>query len=369
MDAGCRRTPKVVGLLVSSAGDGLDYVPEGLPLVHPAPPDLHFGLWHMERDPTDVDERDPSTTSVAQHMIAGSFAGVAEHGIMFPIDTIKTMVQAGGGRAAGGEAAVQGGTSARLALVRQLVANDGLGVLWRGVSVVPVGCIPAHAMMFSAYETIVEIGGSRQEDAPARSVAMVGALAGGISTLFHDAVMVPTETVKQLGYYRDARHCLERIIANGGGSLYRSMPTTLAMNVPYSSVMMMSNETLRKWLNPTGEFNFWVYLLSGCLSGAFAAGLTTPLDVVKTALQTQGLRPPTETLSREAPKHFQVRYNTAADAAKAIWRANGVLGFLWGLKPRMLQMGPSCAISWCAYESAKHLIDRFQFGVARIGYS
>ena len=102
------------------------------------------------------------------------------------------------------------------------------------------------------------------------------------------------------------------------------------MNVPYSSVMMMCNESLRKWLNPSGEFNFKVYLCSGCLSGAFAAGLTTPLDVVKTALQTQGLRPPKEHLSREAPKHFHVRYSTAFDAALAIWRANGLRGFLWG---------------------------------------
>lgn len=137
------------------------------------------------------------------------------------------------------------------------------------------------------------------------------------------------------------------------------------MNVPYSSVMMMCNESLRKWLNPSGEFNFKVYLCSGCLSGAFAAGLTTPLDVVKTALQTQGLRPPKEHLSREAPKHFHVRYSTAFDAALAIWRANGLRGFLWGLKPRMLQVGPSCAISWCAYESMKHMLDRF--GIARIG--
>jgi hypothetical protein len=70
---------------------------------------------------------------------------------------------------------------------------------------------------------------------------------------------VPTETVKQrlqLGYYRNAQHCLERIVAKGGTSLFRSMPTTLAMNVPYNSLMMMCNESLRKWLNPSGDFNF-----------------------------------------------------------------------------------------------------------------
>ena len=150
------------------------------------------------RDPTEVDERDPTTTTVVQHMLAGSFAGVAEHGLMYPVDTVKTMVQAAGGREAiAGDVALQGGTSARLALVRQLIANNGIGVLWRGVGVVPVGCIPAHAMMFSSYEMILEAGGSRKEGASSQKVALVGAVAGGISTVFHDAIMVPTETVKQ----------------------------------------------------------------------------------------------------------------------------------------------------------------------------
>ena len=181
---------------------------------------------------------------------------------------------------------------------------------------------------------------------------------------------MPTETVKQrlqLGYYRNAQHCLERIVAKGGTSLFRSMPTTLAMNVPYNSLMMMCNESLRKWLNPSGDFNFKFYLFSGCVSGTLAAGVTTPLDVVKTALQTQGLRPPTAEsgYSRDVPKHFEVRFRGAGDAIRAIWRANGLRGFLWGMRPRMLQVGPSCAISWCAYESMKHTLDKF--GVGRAG--
>ena len=48
-------------------------------------------------------------------------------------------------------------------------------------------------------------------------------------------------------FSKDARHFL----------------TTLSMNVPYCSLMMMSNESLKRWLNPSGEFNLGVYLLSG----------------------------------------------------------------------------------------------------------
>ena len=86
-------------------------------------------------------------------------------------------------------------------------------------------------------------------------------------------------------------------MAKGGTSLYRSMPTTLAMNMPYNSLMMMCNESMRKWLNPSGDFNFKVYLLSGCVSGAFAAALTTPLDVIRAPL----VAPPATSWSRAHP--------------------------------------------------------------------
>ena len=57
----------------------------------------------------------------------------------------------------------------------------------------------------------------------------------------------------QLGYYRDAIEAAQWMAAGGGSSFFRSLPTTLAMNVPYCSLMMMSNESLKKWLAPSGH--------------------------------------------------------------------------------------------------------------------
>ena len=37
----------------------------------------------------DWEEHDPQNGSLLQHMIAGSAAGVAEHVVMFPVDTYK----------------------------------------------------------------------------------------------------------------------------------------------------------------------------------------------------------------------------------------------------------------------------------------
>lgn len=54
-----------------------------------------------------------------------------------------------------------------------------------------------------------------------------------------------------------------------------------------SMVMVSSNETIKKVLNPTGEHNVSAYLLAGAISGALAGAFTNPLDVAKTRLQTQ----------------------------------------------------------------------------------
>lgn len=293
------------------------------------------------------------TSSFRHHAIAGSFAGVAEHVSVFPIDTIKTHVQA------------QRSTTATLTwssdlvLARTLVTQHGVGSLWRGVGVAASACGPAHALMFTTYEHVLTLGG--QESAGADRAAVVGAVAGGVSTLAHDLVMVPADTIKQrmqLGYYRSAFHCLSRMLATGGGSLYRSLPTTLAMNVPYASLMMMANEGARKVVNPSGEYSLTTFLLCGGFSGAFAAALTTPLDVVKTRLQTQGLARASATAGElgGAPRGFVVRYRGFVDATRAIAAEHGARGFFRGVAPRVLTIGPSCALSWCAYESAKRLL-------------
>ena len=148
------------------------------------------------------------------------------------------------------------------------------------------------------------------------------------------------------------------MLASGGGSFFRSLPTTLAMNVPYVSLMMASNESLKRWLNPSGAFDVTVYLVSAGVSGAVAAGLTTPLDVVKTRLQIQSLSTPTTALGGAPGDAYFVRYHGFMAAVRSIYVESGVSGFWRDLGPRVAMYGPSCAISWVSYECCKKLLLR-----------
>lgn len=165
----------------------------------------------------------------------------------------------------------------------------GFVQLWRGAPAMVVACVPSHAAYFSVYEKAKQLTGANQPGHHPVAAAMSGAMA----TTLHDAILTPMDVVKQrlqLGFYGGVLDSMRRIVREEGArALYRSYPTTVLMNIPYAGVLVASNESIKQVLNPTGVFSMPTYLLAGALAGACAAAVTTPLDVLKTRLQTQGL--------------------------------------------------------------------------------
>jgi len=223
----------------------------------------------------DWEEWDPQASPFHVHMLAGSIAGAAEHLVVFPVDTIKTFLQ------------TEGNTGKQE--LKELVKTHGFRRLWRGVSTTLVGCIPAHAGYFSIYEWgKVAFGANGPNHAP-----LAAASTGILATIAHDAVMSPMDVVKQrlqLGFHANIFDAFRTIWKSEGGSaLFRSFPTTLAMNMPFAAVSISSNESLRRIINPSGEYSFSTFVSCGIVSGGLAGFFTTPFDVVRTRLNVQYL--------------------------------------------------------------------------------
>jgi solute carrier family 25 iron transporter 28/37 len=377
------------------------------------------------------------------HCIAGSIAGVAEHTLLFPVDTVKTHMQAycsscpnnpinmsnadkatkavcvgpptkagsvapstqgmwstmrnlvQHGNAHGHQAATarQTGTlslSSKLASNRMDVSTSrGYTRLWRGVQTMTTGCIPAHALYFSSYEftkdaltttTTDPITGHSHEH-----LTTIGAsAAGAISTLCHDLVMTPMDTIKQrmqLGHYKNMNHAFRHVLHHEGwNGLYRSFGVTVLTNVPYGMIMVTTNEFLRDVLmnmkarseseseNHSQVLDVQTTMLAGCGAGAVAAGITAPLDRVKTRLQTQAFAnvKPIMALHQDAVKpcpkarasvsvqeKLRLPYNGLMDAFGSIVKEEGYVGLWRGLVPRLMTHTPAVAISWTTYETAK----------------
>lgn len=338
------------------------------------------------------------------HCIAGSLAGVAEHTVVYPLDTVRTHIQVCAAchvHPASSKAMAKQQTSLLqkaainsnnnigmwqtmrqlmsqpMALEQGLVSTKtaasqpslaGVTRLWRGVQTIMVGCIPAHALYFSTYEIVK----AATLDNKGQVTTYGSALAGAAAVVSHDIILGPLDTVKQrlqLGHYRGLTHALSTMIANEGFvSLYRSFPVTLVTNIPYGMVMVGTNEFLKKkWSKEEEPLTLGVTMAASSIAGFTAAATTTPLDRIKTYLQTQHLTPACS-VSAIPPDHCPLTKTSSASpivndvrqAAMRIYQTEGMIGFARGLTPRILSHTPAVAISWTTYETAKQYLQRLE---------
>lgn len=158
--------------------------------------------------------------------------------------------------------------------------------------------------------------------------------------------------------YTSAVHCaVDTARTEGPRAFYRSYWTQLAMNVPFQTLHFVTYEYLRKSLNPRGVYDPPSHMLAGAGAGALAAAATTPLDVVKTLLNTQ------ETATRAAAPPAAAAYvNSTLDAVRTIYARSGLPGFTRGLGARIVFQMPSTAVCWTVYEFFKHALQRTDGG-------
>lgn len=173
-----------------------------------------------------------------------------------------------------------------------------------------------------------------------------------------DAFMNPFDVIKQRmqlhgSTYRSVAECARQVWRNEGfRAFYVSYPTTLTMTVPFTALQFVAYESLTKAMQRRRRpgYDPLTHCTAGGLAGGFAAAATTPLDVIKTLLQTRG-----------SSTDMEIRHARGLwDAGAIIWRREGMSGFFRGMKARILTQAPSTAICWSAYEVAKAYFIRLQ---------
>ncbi|KAG1672363.1 hypothetical protein FOA52_010981 [Chlamydomonas sp. UWO 241] len=312
-----------------------------------------------------AEERKYDGLHFVSHMIAGATAGTVEHTAMFPVDTIKTRMQA---------LSHPGQRLQRVSVIHALAATlkrEGVRGLYRGVGAVAIGAGPAHAMHFAVYELSKEyLGGNKGHGHHPHIAAVSGVLA----TVMNEAFMTPTDVVKQRlqvahSPYKGILDCVRRIAKEEGlASFYKSYRTTLLMSVPYQTIHFAVYEGAKKvllepitWRGgvPTAgeedslEDSLATQLVAGGLAGGIAGAVTTPFDVVKTRLQTEGVA-------------SKARYGSTAvlPTLRRIIREEGWQAIWSGLKPRVMFHVPAAAVCWGTYETIKGFLTKEKEGEA-----
>lgn len=161
---------------------------------------------------------------------------------------------------------------------------------------------------------------------------MVAASVGEVAAC---AVRVPTEVVKQRAQALQASGSTAALmqilgrrrqtgVAGCWRELYRGWSVTVMREVPFTVVQFPLWEGFKEWWRRREGKDVvegWESGLAGCVSGAVAAAVTTPLDVLKTRLM----------LERDKVG--------AVVMARRIVRESGVSVFFKGLGPRTMWIG------------------------------
>lgn len=275
---------------------------------------------------------------------------------MYPLDSVKTRMQS-----------IQPNPHATYKTIPEalykMVRNEGLFRPVRGMSAVVTGAGPAHALYYSCYEHLKFVLTGPQSG----HHHVAHAVAGCFATLLHDAVMNPIEVIKQRmqvynSPYRTCTECLLKVWRKEGArAFYRSYTTQLTMNIPYQSLHFIMYEYMQDLTNEKRLYNPKAHMVSGAIAGAFAAAVTTPLDVCKTLLNTQE----SQTLHRTKQSKITGMFN----AIRVIYRIRGIPGYFQGMQARVLFQMPSTAIAWSVYEFFKYFITSRQLTNNSIGNS
>jgi solute carrier family 25 (mitochondrial iron transporter), member 28/37 len=254
----------------------------------------------------------PPANNNTQHMIAGATAGVVEHTAMYPVDTIKTRMQALGhpGQQLQGSRSrpgAGGGASVSRAL-RAVLRREGVSGLYRGVGAVAWGAGPAHALYFAAYEA-----------------ARDGLLA-----------LDPNATTSRAGAARAASGGTSSSGGGGGsgsGSGGSSSGSSSSGPAPHQHHPSSSSSSLAAH---SAAYSTLASALAGASATLVNDAVMTPVDVVKQRLQVA-----------HSP------YRGAADCVRRVARDEGVAALWRSYRTTVVMNVPFTAVHFSVYESAK----------------
>uniref|UniRef100_A0A5B6ZI54 Putative Mitochondrial substrate carrier family protein isoform 1 n=1 Tax=Davidia involucrata TaxID=16924 RepID=A0A5B6ZI54_DAVIN len=265
------------------------------------------------------------TGSVLKSALAGGLSCALSTSLMYPMDTIKTRVQA---------------STLTFPEIISKLPEIGVRGLYRGSIPAILGQFSSHGLRTGIFEAsklvLINV-------APTLPDIQVQSVASFCSTFLGTAVRIPCEVLKQrlqAGIFDNVGEAivgtwhqdgLKGFFRGTGATLCREVPFYVAGMGLYAESKKVVQQLLGRDLEP------WETIAVGALSGGLAAVVTTPFDVMKTRMMT-------------AP---QGRHVSMSMVAFSILHHEGPLGLFKGAVPRFFWIAPLGAMNFAGYELAR----------------
>lgn len=267
-------------------------------------------------------------------LIVGGIAGVIGTTCIFPLDMVKTRLQASG----------QGGSikyTGPVDVIRRMYVGEGVRGFYRGLVANLIGVTPEKAIKLAVNDQCREYFQDSDGNIKLQHEVMSGATAGFCQV----SATNPMEIVK-LRLQLQSQLPLEQqkgmvAVVNelGIAGLYRGVLATWARDIPYSMIFFPLYANAKVLLSDeNGDTTMFANLCCGTLAGSTSAGIMTPSDVVKTRFQQKG---------------GLEKYGSIGNCFKQTLKNEGVRALYKGALPRMVTQGPLFGIALAAFELQK----------------
>ena len=235
-------------------------------------------------------------TVFLRSLLAGGLAGCMVDVALFPLDSLKTRLQA-----------------------FKKGQKVGYSNPYAGLLSAMVASFPCAATFWATYCTVKWLLGSIGLEASPPLLHLLSAASGSLAA---SLIRAPFEVIKQqmqLGFYKSMQEGFSSVLQKQGLSgLYTGLQSLILREIPFDVTQFLVYEWLKYSDYGGVQQSLASTLLSGALAGGCAAFITTPIDVVKTRLMTQ---------SKDV-------YKTVFQSLQLIYKTEGLAGLWsgWGIR-------------------------------------
>lgn len=285
----------------------------------------------------------------------GSIAGCIGATVVYPIDLVKTRMQAQRHKAV---------YKNSFDCFKKIIANEGLKGLYSGLGAQLVGVAPEKAIKLTVNDLVRKIGTDENGHISMNWEILAGMCAGACQVIFTNPLEIVKIRLQMQGNNTKVVNAggpsneipLKRLTAGkivkqlGIKGLYKGASACLLRDVPFSAIYFPTYANLKKYLfnfdpqSPTAKHKLdsWQLLVAGALAGAPSAFFTTPADVIKTRLQIES-------------KSTETKYHGIRHAASTILKEEGFGAFFKGSIARVFRSSPQFGFTLASYELLQNL--------------
>ncbi|XP_023712752.1 calcium-binding mitochondrial carrier protein Aralar1 isoform X3 [Cryptotermes secundus] len=277
----------------------------------------------------------------AYRFTLGSIGGAVGATAVYPIDLVKTRMQNQRTGSFIGELMYRNSFDC----CKKVIRHEGFFGLYRGLVPQLMGVAPEKAIKLTVNDFVRDKFMDKNGNLPLYGEIISGACAGGSQVIFTNPLEIVKIRLQVAGEIASGTKisALNVVKELGLFGMYKGAKACFLRDVPFSAIYFPAYAHTKVKLADENGYNSPLTLLfAGAIAGVPAASLVTPADVIKTRLQV-------------VARAGQTTYTGVLDAAKKIYKEEGLRAFWKGATARVFRSSPQFGVTLLTYEILQRL--------------